>query len=87
MPVACPIRDKLRVRVLAQEKRSSVIVTQDRETPLRRAEIVALGPDANVRKSPVLAVGQTVLINVLAGQHFNEELIIPASAVVAVLGD
>lgn len=85
MPEATPIRDKIRVEVLPQAERSKVLHTIERETPLRRCRIEALGPDANARKSPKLSVGQIILCNILSGQAFDASLIVPASAVVATL--
>ena len=85
MPTATPLADKIRVEILPQQERSSVLVTMSRETPLRRCKITALGPDA-CRRTP-LEVGQLVLCNILAGQSFGDETILPAASVVALLDD
>ena len=79
MPTAVPLGDKLRVEVLPQGERSKILHTQSRETPLRKCKITAVGPDAKSE------VGQIVLANLLSGQLFGEEVIIPQQAIVATL--
>lgn len=78
-----PLGDKLCVQLLPQAERSQVIATITRETPLRRATIVRLGPDANVRHEGKLAEGKTVLVNILPAQAFGDDLVLPSSAVIA----
>ena len=79
--LAIPLADKIRVRVLPQEARSTLLVVADRDTPLRRCEIEALGPDA-CRSMP-LEVGQIVLCNILNGQGFGDSIVLPSKSVVA----
>ena len=73
-----PLRDNVLVTILPKAQRSSVLVTPERETPIRRARIEAVGPDAP------FAVGTLVLVNILAGQQFGEEMmVLPKSSIVA----
>lgn len=80
MPTATPLGNKIRVEVLPQSERSKVILTMDRETPLRRCRVEAIGPDVTQVRA-----GQVVLCNLLAGQRFGEQVILPQQSVVATL--
>ncbi len=83
MPTAIPLGDKLRVEILPQAERSAFLHTIERETPLRRCRILCLGPDANKRHDGALRVGMIVLCNILSGQSFGEEVILPSASVVS----
>jgi co-chaperonin GroES (HSP10) len=65
-----PQRDKVVVRVLPEQVAHGVILRAPTETPIRRAEVVAVGPDARVE------VGGTYLVNILSGQQFGDDLLL-----------
>ena len=75
-----PLRDKVLVRLMPLAQRSKLIATPDRETPIRRAECVAVGPDA-IPKG--VCVGVKYLVNILAGQEVGDLLLVPYHSLVA----
>lgn len=80
-----PLRDKLRVALLPEPEVSALIAAPPRDTVIRRATIRALGPDVNQRFQPedALAVGDEVLVNLMAAQEFGEEYVLPVGSILA----
>ncbi len=69
-----PLRDKALVRVLPMPETTGLIHRAPTETPLRRVEVLAVGPDAKE-----LAVGGTYLAILSAGQQFmDDQVLLPA---------
>lgn len=76
-----PVRDKVCVTLLPTPERSALLVTASDDTPIRFANITALGPEVKT-----LTIGQRVLVNILTGQSVGEqEVILPLSGVWAVV--
>lgn len=69
-PTLVPQRNKVVVRVLPETQAHGAIYRAPTETPIRRAEVVAVGPDARVE------VGHTYLVNILSGQQFGDDLLL-----------
>lgn len=65
------MRDKVLVTVLPSPEQSGLIVRAPTETPIRRVKVDAVGPDARVE------VGRIYLANILAGQGFGDQLVLP----------
>lgn len=75
-----PLRDKVLVRLLPLNERSSILEVPDKPTPIRRAVCEAVGPDA-IPKG--IAVGVLYLVNVLNGQEVGDQLLLPYQSIVA----
>lgn len=72
MPVDIkPIKDKVLVRLQASPDQGLIRRPQT-DTPIRRCEVLALGPDA----SPDLSVGQVNLVNILSGQLVGDDVLL-----------
>lgn len=85
-PTLVPQRDKVVVRLIPETQVHGAILRAPTETPIRRAEVVAVGPDARVE------VGRIYLVNILSGQQFGDDLLLlpdkrGASAFLAVWDD
>ncbi len=52
----------------------SVIIRVPSESPIRRVKVEAVGPDAQVE------VGRIYLANILSGQGFGDQLVLPDKA-------
>lgn len=66
-----PQRNKVLVTVLPSPEQSGLIVRAPTETPIRRVKVLAVGPDASVE------VGRIYLANILSGQGFGDDLVLP----------
>lgn len=81
MTTVTPLRDKILVEVLPQAQRSTLLQVPDRDTPVRRAVVKAIGPDVRQERTKI---GATVLVNILAGQIFaDEQFILPETSILA----
>lgn len=69
-PVLVPQRNKVVVRLLPETTTHGTIYRAPSETPIRRAEVVSVGPDAQVE------VGHTYLVNILSGQQVGDDLLL-----------
>lgn len=69
-----PQRNKVLVTVLPMPEQTGLIVRATSETPIRRVEVLAVGPDAQVE------VGKVYLANILSGQGFGDQLVLPDKA-------
>ena len=65
-----PQRDKVVVRVLPSPEANGLIVRAQTDTPIRRVEVVGVGPDATVE------LGHVYLANVLSGQQMGDDLMV-----------
>lgn len=71
-----PLGARILVRLKPLKSKSQVIVLPDERQTAREADVLAIGPE--VRD---VSVGQTVIVNSLAGQQVADEIIMPESAV------
>lgn len=79
-----PQREKVVVRLLPETTEHGLIHRAATSTPIRRVEVVAVGPDAANGE-----VGQVYLANIIAGQQVGDDtLLLPdkrgASALLAI---
>lgn len=73
-----PVGSRVLVRLLPEQVVSQFIHVIKQDDLTQRAELLAVGP--TVRD---LAVGETVLVRVLAGMEIGAELLLPQESVIA----
>ena len=69
-----PQRNKVVVTVLPSPEQSGSIIRPPTETPIRRVQVEAVGPDASVE------AGKLYLANILGGQQVGDQLVLSDKA-------